>query len=218
MKYFSFLLFFVTLVSCAQNRARKQDRQITAKAKPIEVEATDDGFKKAYFASGCFWCSESIYETVFGVREVISGYAGGTGENPTYRDYDKKGHTETVEVIYNPELVTYETLLNVYFASQNVTQQNGQGPDLGSGYRSVIFYQNEEEKTLSEDKIAEVQKKYEDPVAAQVIPFQKFWKAEEYHQNFDEKNPNHPYVQKVSNPRLYQFQNRHPELLKSNRD
>src|SRR5699024_3222051 len=162
--------------------------------------------------------SESIYESVFGVHKVISGYAGGTGENPTYRDYVRKGHTETVEVIYNPKLIDDKTLLEVYFASQNVTQQNGQGPASGSGYRSVICYQNHSEKKMIEDKIAEVQKRYKDPVAAEPIPFRKFWKAEEYHQNFEEKNPNHPYVRNVSLPRLYRFQNRHPELLKSNQD
>lgn len=213
LRSFTWILFFITLSSCAQKKTEHY-RQITAEVEPVEVPPSEDGLKTAYFASGCFWCSEPIFNSVFGVVKVVSGYAGGTGENPTYKDYVKKGHTETVEVTYNPDVVDFGTLLKVYFASQNVTQQNGQGPDSGSGYRSVIFYQNEEQKQAIEQKIKEVQIHYADPVAAQVIPFQKFWKAEEYHQDFDEKNPNHPYVQKVSLPRLYKFQNRNPELLK----
>lgn len=217
MRKMVWVLLFSTLASCGQNKTKQHYRQVTAQDDPVEVTATTDGFEKAYFASGCFWCSESIYKSVFGVNRVVSGYSGGTGENPRYEDYVKKGHAETVEVVYNPKVVDYETLLDVYFASQNVTQQNGQGPDLGAGYRSVIFYQNQVQKRAIEKKIEEVQKTYAKPVAAQVIPFRKFWKAEEYHQNFEEKHPNHPYIQNVSLPRLYKFQNRNPELLKSSR-
>lgn len=214
LRSFTWVLLFITLSSCAQKKTNKYYKQVTAEAEPIEVPRSEDGLKTAYFASGCFWCSEPIFNSVFGVVKVVSGYAGGTGEDPTYRDYVKKGHTETVAVVYNPDVVNFETLLQVYFTSQNVTQQNGQGPDSGPGYRSVIFYQNEGQKQAIRQKIKEVQVHYSDPVAAQVIPFQKFWKAEEYHQDFDKKNPNHPYVQKVSLPRLYRFQNRNPELLK----
>lgn len=213
MRYLFLVVLLISLACCGQKKTEVYHR-LTAEMEPVETGETEQGLRKAYFASGCFWCSESVYESVMGVEEVISGYAGGTGADPVYEDYERKGHAETVEVIYNPRYVDFETLLDVYFASQNVTQQNGQGPDLGSGYRSVIFYQNQEEKALIEQKIEEVQRFYKEPVAAEVIPFQKFWRAEEYHQNFEEKHPNHPYIQNVSLPRLYRFQNRNPDLLK----
>ena len=113
-------------------------------------ELNNTKLKKAYFASGCFWCVEAIYENVSGVKEVINGYAGGHTKNPTYESSNtgKTGHAEAVEVIYNPEKVSYSSLVDVYFGSQNVTQINGQGPDNGSQYRSIIFYQNEQEQKI----------------------------------------------------------------------
>lgn len=209
------LLLFIILISfaaCGQNTQKAP--QASADETPAQTSATQEGYKKAYFASGCFWCSESIYESVLGVVDVVSGYSGGTGENPTYETYERKGHAEAIEVTYDPRIINFSELLEVYFGSQDVTQQNGQGPDLGSGYRSIIFYQNEKEKQLIEKSIEEVQQNYSKPVASEIMPFQRFWKAEDYHQNFEERNPNHPYIQNVSLPRLYRFQNKHPELLK----
>lgn len=204
-----FTLLF-TLIACAQDKQTQSFNDLT----PIQTKDTPNGYKKAYFASGCFWCVESIYESVLGVKQVVSGYSGGTGENPTYQNYIRKGHTETIEVTYNPKTVSYSTLLTVYFGSQNITQQNGQGPDKGSGYRSVIFYQNDMEKELIEKKIEEVQKSHSKPVAAKAEAFQKFWIAEEYHQDFEKRNPDHPYIRNVSLPRLIRFQENHPDLLK----
>lgn len=212
MKRLIFLVLLVTSVSCAQTNSDK-NKKVSADADPVQVK-DEDGMKKAYFASGCFWCSESIYNSVIGVKKVIAGYSGGTGENPNYQNYVQKGHAESIEVTYDPRVIDYRSLLTVYFGSQDVTQQNGQGPDQGSGYRSVIFYQNENEKELIEKTIEEVQKDYNKPIAAEIIPFQKFWEAEEYHQNYEVKNPTHPYIQNVSLPRLNRFQNKHPELLK----
>ena len=190
----------------------KAQQDITA----IEVPA-QDGLKRAYFASGCFWCVEAIFESVKGVKESISGYSGGHTKNPTYEESNtgNTGHAEAVEVIYDPEVVSFETLVDVYFGSQDVTQVNGQGPDRGSQYRSIIFYQNETEKRIIEEKIAALNKTLGDEkVAAQVMPFQKFWEAEGYHQNYEARNPNNPYIQNVSIPRLKRFQKKFPELLK----
>jgi peptide-methionine (S)-S-oxide reductase len=117
-------------------------------------------------------------------------------------------------VIYDPEKVSFATLVDVYFGSQNVTQQNGQGPDIGSQYRSIIFYQNEKQKQIIEDKIAELDKQYNKPIAAEVVPFEKFWKAEDYHQDYKKKHPNNPYIQNVSNPRFERFKEKFPELVK----
>jgi len=187
---------------------------------PVEVEMMN-GMKRAYFASGCFWCVEAIYESVRGVKEVISGYSGGHTKNPTYDSSNtgKTGHAEAVEVIYDPKIVSFATLVDVYFGSQNVTQLNGQGPDRGSQYRSIIFYQNEEEKKIIEKKIAALNEQLEVyKVAAQVLPFQKFWDAEEDHQNYERLHPNNPYIQNVSIPRLRKFQQKFPHLLKKDND
>jgi peptide-methionine (S)-S-oxide reductase len=144
-------------------------------------------------------------------------YAGGHTKNPTYEasNTGRTGHAEAVEIIYNPKIVSFETLVDVYFASQDVTQKNGQGPDRGSQYRSIIFYQNNAQKKIIDAKVAELSKKYDEPIAAEIMPFQKFWRAEDYHQDYKKKHPNNGYIQNVSNPRYRKFKSNFPnELLK----
>jgi len=175
--------------------------------------------KKAYFASGCFWCVEAIFESVKGVEEAISGYAGGDEQNPSYRQVSSgsTGHTETVEVWYNPDIVSYETLLMVYYGSHNPTTVNGQHPDFGTQYRSAIFYTNQTEKKEAEgfkEKL-NTSKKYNEPIATEIAMLKKFWKAEDYHQNYEKLHPNQSYVRSVSIPRLKRFQSKFPQLLKS---
>ena len=208
--------FFAATVSCT---AEKTDRKAQAEAQkkdPVEVPV-EKGLAKAYFASGCFWCVEAVYESVKGVKESHSGYAGGHTENPTYEasNTGKTGHAEAVEVIYDPKAVSFATLVDVYFGSQEVTQVNGQGPDHGSQYRSIIFYQNAEQKKVIDEKIAALNKNLSPKeVAAEVLPFEKFWMGEDYHQDYERNNPGNPYVQNVSIPRLRKFQAKFPELLK----
>lgn len=183
--------------------------------KPVQTEPIN-GLERAYFASGCFWCVEAIYESIRGVEEVVSGYSGGHTENPTYESSNtgKTGHAESVEVYYDPSIVTFETLVDVYFGSQNPTQLNGQGPDHGSQYRSIIFYQNEIQKKIIEAKKKTLSKKLSKKIAAEIVPFQKFWKAEGYHQDYEKRNPGNPYMQNVSIPRLIGFQKKFPNLIK----
>ncbi len=177
---------------------------------------TQDGMATAYFASGCFWCVEAVYESLRGVEDVISGYAGGHTDNPTYESSNtgKTGHAESIEVIYDPEVVSFSTLVDVYFGSQNITQVNGQGNDIGSQYRSIIFYQNESEKQIIDTKKDSIAQKLQVKVAAEIKPFDKFWIAEAYHQDYESRNPNDPYIRAVSVPRLNKFKERFPELLK----
>ena len=179
---------------------------------PAQEEAT------AYFASGCFWCVEAIYESVTGVKEAVSGYAGGHTKNPTYEESNtgRTGHAEAVKVIYDPAKVSFSQLVDVYFGSQDPTQVNGQGPDRGSQYRSIIFYQNEAEKEIIDQKKAALAKELGEPVAAEVKPFDVFWEAEAYHQNYEVQHPENPYIQKVSIPRINRFKAKFPELLKAN--
>jgi peptide-methionine (S)-S-oxide reductase len=212
-----FLISFFS-VSCQNtihnNKAEELEKQATVT--PVQVPGKN-GFNKAYFASGCFWCVEAIYESVYGVEEAISGYSGGHTEYPTYESTNTgtTGHAEAVEVIYDPKKVSFSSLVDVYFGSQNITQVNGQGPDRGSQYRSILFYQNEAEKEIIDTKIASLNKQLGDKeVAAQVFPFEKFWIAEEYHQDYEKNNPNNPYIQNVSIPRLNRFKEKFPELLK----
>jgi len=214
------LLLITFLLSCQNNAQNKEltDKQKNIQnAEPISVPIKD-GMARAYFASGCFWCVEAIYESVNGVSEVISGYAGGHTEYPTYKSSNtgRTGHAEAVEVIYNPKVVSFNTLIDVYFASQNPTQVNGQGPDRGSQYRSIIFYQNNTQKELIQNKKEALALQLGKPIAAEVYPFQKFWEAEGYHQNYEKLNPNNSYIRNVSVPRLKKFQAKMPEVLKKN--
>ncbi len=215
MKKFLYVLSISLLFSCENQAQVSPEQQKIIDSDPVEVPL-ENGKARAYFASGCFWCVEAIYESVKGVDEVISGYSGGFTENPTYEKSNtgRTGHAEAVEVIYDPEVVSFATLVDVYFGSQDPTQINGQGPDWGSQYRSIIFYQNDEQKQIIEEKKAALAKKLDAKIAAEIYPFLKFWKAEEYHQDFEKRNPNQRYIRGVSIPRLNRFKAKFPEILK----
>jgi peptide-methionine (S)-S-oxide reductase len=184
---------------------------------PEEYLPKKENLSRAYFASGCFWCVEAVYESVKGVEEVVSGYSGGHTENPTYdlSNTGKTGHAEAVEVFYDSTIIDFQTLVEVYFAAQNITQVNGQGPDNGSQYRSIIFYQNDKEKVIIDKKVAALNKELApEKVGAEVMQFQMFWVAEDYHQNFEKLHPTQGYIRAVSIPRLKRFQEKMPEVLK----
>lgn len=215
MKKLIQLLIIALLFSCHNSAQVNPKQDAVINANPIEVPLKN-GKARAYFASGCFWCVEAIYESVKGVDEVINGYSGGYSENPTYAasNTGKTGHAEAVEVIYNPNVVSFSTLVDVYFGSQNVTQVNGQGNDRGSQYRSIIFYQNDEQKQIILKKKQALAKQLNAEIAAEVYPFLKFWIAEDYHQNYERLHPNNSYIRNVSIPRLNRFKAKFPELLK----
>lgn len=211
----------VSLVACTttngnEKSALKEDAKISQATPPEALE----GLQKAYFASGCFWCVEAVFESVKGVEEAVSGYAGGHTKNPTYETIGtgQTGHTETVEVYYDPKVVSYETLLKVFFGSQDPTTLNRQGPDKGTQYRSAIFYRNETEKNLAKAYIKELDESgvFGAKIVTEVAAYTKFYKAEDYHQDFERLNPNQGYVRAVSIPRLNRFKKKFPELLKEN--
>jgi len=175
-------------------------------------------YKAAYFASGCFWCVESVFEHVDGVEDAISGYAGGSTINPNYRQVvtGKTGHAESIKVIYDPKKVSFETLVQVFFGSHDPTTLNRQGPDKGTHYRSIAFYETEDEKKTIEQtikKLTEI-KRYKNPIVTEVKKLDAFYQAEDYHQDYEEKNPNNPYIRAVSKPRVSQFLQAYPELVK----
>jgi peptide-methionine (S)-S-oxide reductase len=185
------------------------------KEKDTSKNVPEENLQRAYFASGCFWCVEAIYESVEGVQESYSGYSGGHTKNPTYESSNtgKTGHAESVEILYDSSVVSFEELVNVYYGSQDINQVNGQGGDRGSQYRSIIFYQNEAERAIINAKIKELKAEGYKP-ASEVTKFEKFWMGEEYHQDYERLHPNQSYIQAVSIPRLNRFKAKFPELLK----
>ncbi len=144
---------------------------------------------KAYFGGGCFWCMEEAFENKNGVKEVISGYSGGTTENPTYEDvtYGNTGHFETIEIIYDKSIITFEELVNLFWINIDPFDEQGQFCDKGFSYRSVAFYQNEDQKKIIENSKSEIEKKFNSKVVTYIRDFKKFYKAEENHQDYYEK-------------------------------
>jgi len=208
---FLFATLLLTLTACAQQATpaiKPEDR-----AKKPEL----DTLQKAYFASGCFWCVEGVFESVDGVREVVSGYTGGQTKNPTYEEVctGRTGHAESVEIYYDSTKVSYATLVKVFFGSHDPSTLNRQGPDGGTQYRSAIFYTNTAERDISKHYIDSLlTNKIYPKVTTEVTELTIFYPAEIYHQNYECQNPNNPYVQNVSVPRINQFKNAFPELLK----
>ena len=173
--------------------------------------------KVAYFASGCFWCVEAIFESLRGVDEAVSGYAGGHTTNPTYQKIGtgRTGHSETVAVYYNPIEIKFKTLVDVYYGSHNPTTKNGQHPDYGSQYRSIAFYTTNKEKEIINTTINKLNKEvYDGKIVTEVKRLLKFYPAEDYHQDYESLHPNNPYVRNVSIPRLNRFKKKFPKLLK----
>lgn len=172
----------------------------------------------ATFAGGCFWCTETIFESIRGVSEVISGYSGGKETNPSYNSVGggHTGHAEAFEVYYDPKEITYKDLVRVFFASIDPTTVDGQAPDFGKQYRTITFYRNETEKKIIEDWIKEIGPEYNKPIATQVIKFEKFYEAEEYHQDFVKRNPNQGYVKAESIPRRERTLAKVKDLVKKN--
>ena len=208
---FSLIFFSLFLASCAQSNGTS-NREITEK-KTINT----DSLQVAYFASGCFWCVEAVFESVEGVHEAISGYAGGEELNPTYESVSsgRTGHAESVQVFYDSSTVSYATLVDVFFNSHDPTTLNRQGPDAGTQYRSAIFYQNGEEKKIAQAKIDSLLKnKIFNTITTELSELDTFYPAEDYHQDYERLHPNQGYVRAVSIPRLNKFKEKMPEVLK----
>jgi peptide-methionine (S)-S-oxide reductase len=209
MKLASYILVLFTIFSCNSNAQTKKLSLEPKKGKAIAV-----------FAEGCFWCSEHIFEAVVGVDDAVSGYTGGTTKNPSYEQVSshKTGHAEAVAVYYDPKVVSFKELVDVFFASQDPTTPNRQGPDVGSSYRSIAFYRNAEEKKIILDNIKELtaKKVFPSPIVTEVKPLMDFYKAEDYHQDYIKYNPNVPYVKGVSIPRYNKFKKTYKGKLKPN--
>ncbi|MBV0903599.1 peptide-methionine (S)-S-oxide reductase MsrA [Haloarcula salina] len=171
--------------------------------------------EQATFAGGCFWCTESVFEQVEGVTDVVSGYAGGHVADPSYEAVcrEETGHAECVQVTYDPEAVSYEDLLAVHFTTHNPTTKDRQGNDVGTQYRSAVFYHDEAQREAVEAFIEEVQPGYDSDIVTEVEPLEAFYRAEEYHQDYFEKNPNQGYCQLTIPPKIEKLRQKHAELL-----
>ena len=178
----------------------------------------NENLKKATFGSGCFWCTEAVFEMVAGVHSVVSGYAGGNVNNPTYEQIcsGTTGHAEVTQISYDPSIITYDELLQIFWKTHDPTTLNRQGNDVGSQYRSVIFYHDDEQKQLAEKYKKELNASgaWKDPLVTEVAPLSVFYKAEDYHQNFYENNPNQGYCAFIIAPKLEKFEKVFKEKLK----
>lgn len=169
----------------------------------------------AVFGGGCFWCTEAIFRRLNGVEKVVSGYAGGDAKNPSYEKVSMgtTGHAEVIRVEFDPKIISYDRLLDVFFALHDATQVNGQGADLGTQYRSIILTTSKEQAELAEKKIAELKKEGED-IVTQLQPLKEFFDAESYHQKYYELNPTTGYCMLVISPKLDKLREKFPELMK----
>jgi len=178
----------------------------------------DSKLQLATFGGGCFWCTEAFFMELKGVKNVVSGYAGGKFPNPNYYELhlSNSGHAEVVQFTFDPKIISYGSLLEVFFGTHNPTTLNRQGVDVGKAYRSVIFYHNEEQKKTAEKVKEKIEKEkiYEDPIVTEIVPYDFFSPAEEFHQNFSEKYADEPYCQYVINPKLTKFREKFSKLLK----
>lgn len=198
------LILLAVFTSCVQS----QNNNVLIKPgslKPSSNEAV------ATFAEGCFWHSEIVFQSLMGVRDVVSGYSGGSMPNPDYETVcsGKTGHAEAVQVYYNPGKISFETLVKAFFASQDPTTLNRQGNDAGTQYRSIAFYTNEKEKEIINAEIKRLSdsKKYSNKIVTEIVPLKKFYPAEDYHQEYILKHPENSYVKNVSIPDFYKFKN-----------
>ena len=197
----------------------KSDKTLLIKEfkEPI-IMNIEEGKEVATFAGGCFWCTEAVFLELKGVEKVVSGYTGGTVKNPSYREVcnGTTGHAEAIQITYDPKLVQFKDLLEIFFSSHNPTTLNRQGADVGTQYRSEVFYHTEEQKNETEEYIALIEKEklYDDPIVTKVSPAVVFYAAEEYHQNYYSDNSSQGYCQMVIAPKLDKIRKYYKSKLK----
>lgn len=182
------------------------------------VMESNEKYKIATFGAGCFWCTEAVFERLEGVEKVISGYSGGSVRNPSYREVTtgRTGHAEVCQIYYDPEIISYEQLLDVFWNTHDPTTLNRQGNDVGPQYRSVIFYHNEEQKSLAEEslKAMEASGKFSVPIVTEITEFKNFYEAEDYHQDYFANNPGQPYCTFVVKPKVDKLKSLYQDRLK----
>ncbi len=208
MKKWGILIVNFVIITAVINAQKKDNMEKILSSK----------LEKATFAGGCFWCTEAIFEQLKGVNAVVSGYSGGDIKKPSYREVvsGRTGHAEAIQITYNPNEISYSELLDVFFSTHNPTTLNRQGYDIGTQYRSVVFYHNEQQKqeAIAIIKALTEAKVFENKIVTEVKPFTAFYLAEEYHQDYYENNKSQPYCENVINPKLKKFLKKYTSKLK----
>ena len=216
------LISFITL-NCESKNSKNnaedtQELQNVSESKIIKENQNLDQYATAYFASGCFWCVEAIFESVKGVHEVVSGYSGGNQPNPNYEKVSSgtTEYAEAVKIYYDPKVISFNDLVIIFFGSHDPTTLNRQGPDTGTQYRSIAFYKNDSEREIIQNymNLLKKEKRFDKPITTEVKKFTKFYRAEDYHQNYESLHPDNSYIQNVSIPRINRFKNKFPNYLK----
>lgn len=211
------MIIVITVIGCGESTSQNKN------TKKENMNLTDEkNMEQATFGSGCFWCSEAIFERVKGVKSVVSGYSGGKVENPTYEEVcsGTTNHAEVVQITFDPKIVTFDELLEIFWKTHDPTTLNRQGADVGTQYRSVIFYHNDDQKKKAESYKAELTKEkiWDDPIVTEISPFRMFYSAEKYHQNYYELNPNKGYCSFVITPKIEKFEKIFKDKLKASAD
>ncbi len=214
MKTLPLLFFSLAAVALAKDMSGHFSNQ----KKEEQTIMQKEGLAKATFGAGCFWCVEAIFQDIKGVYKVESGYAGGHVKNPTYREVcaETTGHAEVLQIHFDPDEVSYESLVKVLFATHDPTTLNRQGADRGTQYRSAIFFHDEEQKAIAEKMKKEFAPTlWDDPIVTEITPLDVFYPAEAYHQNYYNDNPNQGYCRIVINPKVQKFRQAFSHLLKN---
>jgi peptide-methionine (S)-S-oxide reductase len=180
---------------------------------------SESNLETATLAAGCFWCVEAVFDDLKGVENVVSGYSGGHSENPTYREVcdGNTGHAEVAEIQFDPSVISFKDILRVFFSVHDPTTLNRQGNDIGSQYRSAIFYRSDEQRRDADEVIKEVTDEgvYDQPIVTEVTALDKFWPAEDYHQEYFANYPNQPYCQAIVSPKVKKFRQKFADRLKA---
>lgn len=211
------VLFSLSGTACHfAQEAPKKDNAMQINPTTTTASSGSGTTEMATLGGGCFWCVEAVYQELNGVLKVESGYSGGHVSNPTYREIGTgtTGHAEVAQITYDPTVVTFEEILEVFFTVHDPTTLNRQGNDVGTQYRSVIFYHNAEQKTIAEAAKSAATELWADPIVTQIAPLDKFYKAEDYHQNYYRDNPSQPYCVYVVGPKVKKFREKFKEKLK----
>jgi len=176
------------------------------------------GLEQATIGGGCFWCTEAIFEQIEGVEKVESGYSGGNLPNPSYGQVcsGTTGHAEVVQITFNPKKITFKEILEIFFAMHDPTSLNRQGADVGTQYRSAIFYRSDEQRRVAEQTIKEIQARINKKIVTQVVPYEAFYRAEDYHQSYYQQNSRQPYCQLVIDPKMIKLRQYYQTRLKVN--
>ena len=181
------------------------------------LNSQDNSLETATFGGGCFWCVEAIFQDLIGVKSVVSGYEGGLSKNPTYKEVcsGTSGHAEVIQIKFDPNQISFEELLQIFFATHDPTTLNRQGADVGTQYRSVVFYHSDAQRATAEQVKAEFGPKlWDNPIVTEISPTTTFYAAEDYHQNYYASNPNNGYCRVVINPKVQKFRKHFGEKLR----